>query len=83
MTTYSWTLTSQIRNAKPGWKDVQEEYNDLWCQKQQISQEEWDSDLQMTHGFDDMIMNGEKSSFGRMMFDMADWKEFWSLLVDK
>jgi len=25
----------------------------------------------MTHGFDDMIMNGEKSSFGRMMFDIG------------
>jgi len=24
----------------------------------------------MTHGFDDMVMNGEKSSFGRMMFDI-------------
>jgi len=36
----------------------------------------------MTHGFDDMIMNGEKSSFGRMMFDIG-WKEFRRLLVDK
>jgi len=27
--------------------------------------------LLMTHGFDDMIMNGEKSSFGRMMFDIG------------
>jgi len=25
----------------------------------------------MTHGFDDMIMNGEKSSFSRMMFDIG------------
>jgi len=25
----------------------------------------------MTHGFDDMIMNGEKSSFNRMMFDIG------------
>jgi len=25
----------------------------------------------MTHGFDDLIMNGEKSSFGRMMFDIG------------
>jgi len=24
----------------------------------------------MTHGFDDMIMNGEKSSFSRMMLDI-------------
>jgi len=29
------------------------------------------SDLLMTlHGFDDMIVNGEKSSFSRMMFDI-------------
>jgi len=28
------------------------------------------SDL-MTHGFDDMIMNGEKSSFSRMMLDIG------------
>jgi len=41
------------------------------------------SDLLMTHGFDVMIMNGEKGSFSRMMFDMADWKEFRRLLVDK
>jgi len=27
--------------------------------------------LLMTHGFDDMIMNGEKSSFSRMMFDIG------------
>jgi len=27
--------------------------------------------LLMTHGFDDMIMNGEKSSFNRMMFDIG------------
>jgi len=25
----------------------------------------------MTHGFDDMIMNGEKRSFSRMMFDIV------------
>jgi len=25
----------------------------------------------MTRGFDDMIMNGEKSSFSRMMFDIG------------
>jgi len=36
----------------------------------------------MTHGFD-MIMNREKSSFGRMMFDKADWREFRRLWVDK
>jgi len=29
------------------------------------------SDLWMTYGFDDMIMNGEKSSFSRMMFDIG------------
>jgi len=23
----------------------------------------------MTHGFDDLVMNGEKSSFSRMIFD--------------
>jgi len=27
------------------------------------------SDLLMTHSFDDMIMNGEKSSFSGMMID--------------
>jgi len=27
--------------------------------------------LLMTHGFDDMIINGEKSSFSRMMFDIG------------
>jgi len=27
--------------------------------------------LLMTHGFDDMIVNGEKSSFGRMVFDIG------------
>jgi len=27
--------------------------------------------LLMTHEFDDMIMNGEKSSFSGMMFDMG------------
>jgi len=25
----------------------------------------------MTHSFDDMVMNGEKSSFSRMRFDMG------------
>jgi len=25
----------------------------------------------MTHSFDDMVMNGEKSSFSRMMFDIG------------
>jgi len=25
----------------------------------------------MTHGFDDTIMNGEKGSFRRMMFDIG------------
>jgi len=34
----------------------------------------------MTHGFDDMIVNGEKSSFSRILFDKADWKEFRRLL---
>jgi len=29
------------------------------------------SDLLMTHGFDDMIMNGEKSSYSRTMFDIG------------
>jgi len=25
----------------------------------------------MTHGFDDMVINGEKSSLSRMMFDIG------------
>jgi len=29
------------------------------------------SDFLMTRSFDDMIMNGKKSSFGRMMFDIS------------
>jgi len=29
------------------------------------------NDLLMTHSFDDMIMNREKSSFSRMMFDVG------------
>jgi len=29
------------------------------------------SDLLMTHGFGDMILNGEKSSLIRMMFDIG------------
>jgi len=29
------------------------------------------SDLLMTHGFDIMIMNGEKSSLSRMRFDIG------------
>jgi len=37
----------------------------------------------MTYGFEDMIMNGEKSSFSKMMFDIGNWKEFRRLLVDK
>jgi len=29
------------------------------------------SDLLRTHGFDDVIMNGENSRFSRMMFDIG------------
>jgi len=29
------------------------------------------SDFLMTHKFDDMVMNGEKSSFSRKMFDIS------------
>jgi len=29
------------------------------------------SDVLMTHGVDDMIINGEKNSFRRMMFDIG------------
>jgi len=29
------------------------------------------SDLLMTHGIDDTIMNGDNNSFGRMMFDIG------------
>jgi len=39
----------------------------------------------MTHTIDDMIMNGEKSGFSRMMFDDKGhyWTELSKLLVDK
>jgi len=40
-------------------------------------------DLLMIHRFDDIIMNGEKSSFSRMMFDIGRLQELWRLLVEK
>jgi len=36
-----------------------------------MSQEEETSDFLMSNSFDDMVMNGEKSSFSRMMFDIG------------
>jgi len=42
------------------------------------------SDLLMTHNFDDMKMNGEKSSFSRItsMIFYTDWKELSKLWVN-
>jgi len=37
----------------------------------------------MTHSFDNMVMNGEKSSFSRMMFDIGPLEKIEKVVVDK
>jgi len=39
------------------------------------------SDLLMTYSSDDMIMNGEKSSFSRMMFDIGRLERIEEVVV--
>jgi len=52
-------------------KDIQKEFNDLCRVKtsRKVKKSET-SDFLMTRSFDDMVMNGEKSSYSRMSFDI-------------
>ena len=69
---------SSCCDYKTKMRDINEEYNDLWHQKHQTIQQEWDKSPAVRHNLDDVVMNRKKSTITRIMFDVSRLERNWA-----